>query len=79
MATQYKYRKPAMAFRSGNVKAAVWHNTGEKGAFFSVTFSRPYKDAESNWKNSSSFGLNDLDAVASVAAQAKEWLRGQAR
>ena len=42
-------RKPATAFRFGNVNAAVWENTGEKGPFFSVTFSRPYKDAEGNW------------------------------
>ena len=35
--------KPATAFRSGNVNAAIWENTGEKGPFVSVSFSRPYR------------------------------------
>ena len=74
-----KNRKPATAFRCGNVNAAVWENTGENGIYFSVTFSRPYKDAEGNWKNSASYGLNDLDALSSVADMAKDWVRGQAR
>jgi len=69
-------RKPATAFRFGNVNAAIWENTGEKGAFFSVTFSRPYKDAQGNWKTSSSYGLNDLDSLSSLAEMAKDWVRG---
>lgn len=77
MATTNK--KPATAFRCGNVNAAVWENTGEEGIYFTVTFSRPYKDAEGNWKNSASYGLNDLDALSSVAEMAKDWVRGQAR
>ena len=52
------HRKPATAFRCGNVNAAIWENPGEKGPFFSVSFSRPYKDAQGNWKVSSSYGLN---------------------
>ena len=68
--------KPATAFRSGNVNAAIWENTGEKGRFFSVTFSRPYKDAQGNWKTASSYGLNDLDALSSLAEMAKDWVRG---
>ena len=42
-------QKPATAFRSGNVNVAVWENTGETGPFFSITFSRPYKDAQGAW------------------------------
>ena len=68
--------KPETAFRSGNVNAAVWENTGETGPFFSVTFSRPYKDAQGNWKSSSSYGLNDLDSLSSLAELAKDWVRG---
>ena len=55
MATPHS--KPATAFRASNVNAAIWENTGETGPFFSVTFSRPYKDAQDNWKTSSSYGL----------------------
>ena len=74
MATQN--RKPATAFRFGNVNAAVWENSGDKGPFFSVTFSRPYKDAQGAWKSATSFGSSDLDALASVAEMAKDWVRG---
>ena len=74
MATPHS--KPATAFRSGNVNVAVWENTGETGPFFSITFSRPYKDAKGNWKTSSSYGLNDLDALSFVTEMAKDWVRG---
>ena len=62
-------------FRSGSVNAAVWENTGETGPFFSVTFSRPYKDTQGHWKTSSSYALNDLDALSSLAELAKDWVR----
>lgn len=77
MATQH--RTPSTAFRFGNVQAAVWENSGDKGPFFSVTFSRPYKNALGAWKNSSSYGLHDLDALASVAEMAKDWVRSHSR
>ena len=70
---------PATAFRSGNVNVAVWENTGETGPFFSITFSRPYKDAQGNWKNSSSYGLNDLDSLSTLAELAKDWVSGHSR
>ena len=73
------HAKPATAFRSGNVNAAIWENTGEQGAFFSVTFSRPYRDALGNWKTSASYGLNDLDSLSSLAEMAKDWVRGHSR
>ena len=77
MATQH--RTPSTAFRFGNVQAAVWENSGDKGPFFSVTFSCPYKNALGAWKNSSSYGLHDLDALASVAEMAKDWVRSHSR
>ena len=77
MATPHS--KPATAFRSGNVNAAIWENTGEKGHFFSVTFSRPYKDAQGKWKTASSYGLNDLDALSSLAELAKDWVHRHSR
>ena len=70
---------PATAFRSGNVTVAIRENTGENGPFFSVTFSRPYKDAQGIWKTSSSYGLNDLDALSSLAELAKDWVHRHSR
>lgn len=46
----------------------------ENGPFFSTTFSRSYKDHSANWHNGTSFGLNDLEALLTVASEAKEWI-----
>ena len=47
--------------------------------FFYVSFSRLHKDAQGNWKNSSSYGLNDLDSLSTLAEMAKDWVRGHSR
>jgi len=49
-------------------------DVSEKGPFFSTTFSRPFKDQSGAWRNGTSFGLNDLEALVSVAREAKEWI-----
>ena len=66
--------KPANQLRCGNIKATIWENTSEKGPFFSTTFSRPFKDQSGAWHNGTSFGLNDIEALVSVARDAKEWI-----
>ncbi|MCY4585576.1 MAG: hypothetical protein OXB98_06005 [Bryobacterales bacterium] len=63
--------KPVAEVRIGAVKAAIWPNQTESGAVrYNVTFSRIYKDADGNWKSTSSFGRDDLLVVAKVADQA---------
>ena len=66
--------KPVNTLRYGNIKATIWENTSEKGPFFATTFSRPFKDQSGAWRNGTSFGLNDLEALVSVAREAKEWI-----
>jgi hypothetical protein len=69
--------KPMNTLRCGNIKATIWQNRSENGTFFSTTFSRPFKDQSGVWRNGSSFGLNDLDALLTVAQQAKKWIADQ--
>ena len=71
MATESETKKPAQTFRKGTIKAAVWENTGRDGNFYSVTFSRSYKDVEDSWRNTTSFHASDLEALADVAFQAR--------
>ena len=66
--------KPANTLRCGNIKATIWENTSEKGPFFATTFSRPFKDQSVAWRNGTSFGLNDLEALLTVVRDAKEWI-----
>ena len=70
--------KPPNTLRYGNIKATIWENTSEKGPFFAATFSRPFKDHSGAWRNGTSFGLNDLEALLSVARDAKEWISAHA-
>ena len=72
MATNNK--KPTHSLRCGNIKATIWQNVSEKGSFFATTFSRPFKDQSGEWRNGTSFGLNDLEALMNVVFQAKEWI-----
>jgi hypothetical protein len=67
-------KKPANTLRCGNNKATIWQNVSEKGLFFSSTFSRPFNDQSGAWRNGTSFGLNDLEALITVACDAKEWI-----
>lgn len=61
--------KPAYEVRLGRVKATVWANTSEKGTWHNVTLSRSYRDGK-DWKESNSFGRDDLLVLAKVLDQA---------
>jgi hypothetical protein len=69
-----KHNKPANQLRCGNIKATIWQNVSENGPLFSTTFYRPFKDQSGAWRNGTSFGLNDLEALVIVAREAKEWI-----
>ena len=64
--------KPATTLRRGIVKATIWENPSKNGPFFSTTFSRSYKEQSGKWRNGTSFGINELEALLTVAHEAKE-------
>lgn len=70
--------KPVHTVRHGAISASIWRQETEKGSLFNVTFQRAYKDGES-WKNSTSFGRNNLLVVSLIAARAFEWIGNQPR
>jgi len=71
-------KKPVNQLRCGNIKATIWENTSENGSFFATTFSRPFRDQSGEWRIGTSFGLNDLEALVTVARQAKDWMAAHA-
>ncbi len=73
MATNTKAR-PVHEVRMGRVKAAIWENESQHGARHNVTVTRIYKDADDQWRDSSSFGRDDLPLVAKVVDQAHSWI-----
>ena len=67
-------QRMGMPLSCANIKATIWQNVSEKGPFFATTFSRPFKDQRGEGRNSTSFGLNDLEALRNVALEAKAWM-----
>jgi len=66
--------KPVHEIRMGRIKAVIWGNEMEGGGFrHNVQFRRIYKDGE-EWKQSDSFGRDDLPLVAKVADIAHTWI-----
>jgi hypothetical protein len=70
MSKQKSTNKPVEEVRIGSVKAAIWKNDTESGPRFNVTFQRLYRDDESSWRSTESFGRDDLLVLAKVADQA---------
>jgi hypothetical protein len=66
--------KPLTDIRIGRIKAAIWENrTRNNGTMYNVTIVRLYKDGD-EWKDSGSFGRDDLPLVAKVADLAHSWI-----
>ena len=73
MAKQQTKARPVHEVRMGRIRAAVWENETQNGTRHNVSFSRLYKDGE-EWKDSSSFGRDDLPLLGKVADLAHTWI-----
>jgi hypothetical protein len=72
--------KPVQTIRYGSVKATIWRNDGEQGAFYTVTVSRSWRDKTTNeWHDSSSFHFKDLPHLAKAVSDAHSWIAWQER
>ena len=72
MSTDTKAR-PVHELRMGRIRAAIWANETQNGTRHNVTVSRIYKDGDA-WKDSTSFGRDDLPLVAKIADRAHSWI-----
>lgn len=61
--------KPEIVKAGRGVRAKIWTNQNEKGAWKNVTITRTYKDTEGKFHESDSFSVEDLLHVAFVAFQ----------
>lgn len=72
-------KKPVHEVRFGRIKAAIWENETSNGTNkatitrHNVTFARLYKDGDT-WKDSASFGRDDLPLLQKVADMAHSWI-----
>ena len=73
--------RPVHTVRYGTIQAAIWRNVVDSGnasrAMYNVTFSRSYKDGQNKWKESSSFGADDLLVLAKAANDAHTWINNE--
>jgi len=68
--------KPVQTIRHGALSASIWRQDTDKGPMFNVTFQRSYKDGD-DWRNSTTFGRNNLLLLSLLAIRAYEWIAGQ--
>ncbi len=66
-------KRPVHEVRMGRIKATIWENDTREGIRHNVSLSRIYKDGAA-WKDSTSFGRDDLPLVAKVADLAHTWV-----
>jgi len=69
-------QQPAHEIRLGAIKATIWENQTTVGTRHNVTVSRIYKDGE-EWKQTESFGRDDLQLLAKVVDHAHTWIHQQ--
>lgn len=71
--------RPTHTIRLGRINAAIWANqNGQKDVRFNVTITRRYRDDGDHWKDTTSFGRDDLPIVSKVADMAYEWIWNRA-
>lgn len=66
-------KRPVHEIRLGRIKAAIWANDTDNGVRHNVTIARLYKDGD-RWKDSTTFGRDDLPLVVKVADMAHTWV-----
>jgi len=62
-----KKSAPVARVSVGLQTASIWKNESEGRAFYNVSFDRRYRDADGNWKSTSSYGRDDLLALAKLS------------
>ena len=69
---------PAHEIRFGRIKATIWTNETENGTRHNVQVCPLYKDGDA-WRQTGSFGRDELPLVCKVLDQAHAWIFTQAR
>lgn len=62
--------RPEETLREGPLKAAIWRNENDKGAYHSVTLARTYKDRDGNLQDTSNFRPQDMLGLSELARRA---------
>ncbi len=70
---------PAKTIRIGYIAATIWRNTVTSGdtdkAFYTVTFTRSFRDGQGEWADTTSFNHNDLPVLTLLSQEAELFIR----
>lgn len=70
-------QKPVKKIQLGSIRATIWENKNDKGtSWFNVSVTRSYKDGD-EFKDSTSFGVNDLPMASKAMDFALSWILNQ--
>jgi hypothetical protein len=69
-------KEPAWSYRIEDIRAAIWANQSNGGAWMNTTITRRYKDGD-EWKETTSWRPRDLPIVRVLADMAHDWIRKQ--
>jgi hypothetical protein len=76
MKTETPINKPETIRERGGLNAKVWRNaTAEGRTYYSVTIVRTYRAPDGGFRDSSSFGEDDLLRLARLATRAHDRVR----
>ena len=64
---------PAHKIRLGLITGTIWMNDG----FYSVDFSRSFKNGQGEWQNGTSYSHSDLLNLSKCADRAEIWIARQ--
>lgn len=71
-------QSPLRVLRLGRVKASIWENAAEDRPYYTVKFTRTYVDDQKQFKDSDSFGRDELLLLAKLADLAHTFVYEQA-
>src|SRR5690348_12075810 len=78
--TRNDANRPVHSVRYGAIRGAVWRNVVDNGnasrPMYNVTISRSYRDGD-EWKESSSFGYEDLLVAAKILDDCHSFIHGE--
>tara|TARA_R110000787_G_scaffold16622_17_gene50538 strand:+ start:36217 stop:36528 length:312 start_codon:yes stop_codon:yes gene_type:complete len=63
-------KRPADVVPDGNLKASIWRNEGDKGAYYATEIARTYKDADGKLQDTHTFVGADLLRISELARKA---------
>ena len=67
-------RRPTHEIKFGKIRVAIWENESKQDKlWFNVTVTRLYKEND-EWKDTSSFGRDDLPIVSKATDMAFGWI-----